>query len=37
MFDICLTFLSRLIELIQPMIGIYILFDFIGTLIFGRR
>ncbi len=37
MFEVCLTFLSRLVELIQPMIAIYILFDFIGTLIFGRR
>lgn len=37
MFDVTLTFMSQLIELIVPMISIYILFDFIGTLLFGRR
>lgn len=37
MFDIALTFFSRLIDLIPALIGIYILFDFIGTLLFGRR
>ncbi len=37
MFDVCLQFLSQLIELIEPLIAIYILFDFMGTLIFGRR
>lgn len=37
MFDIALQFMSQLIDLIIPMIAIYILFDFIGTLLFGRR
>lgn len=37
MFDVALTFLSQLIDLIIPMIAIYILFDWIGTLLFGRR
>lgn len=37
MFEIALAFMSGLIDLIIPMISIYILFDFIGTLIFGRR
>lgn len=37
MFDIALTFMSQLIDLMPGMIGIYILFDFIGTLLFGRR
>lgn len=37
MFEVMLTFLSRLIDLIVPMIAIYILFDWIGTLLFGRR
>lgn len=37
MFEVSLAFMSQLIDLITPMISIYILFDFIGTLIFGRR
>lgn len=37
MFDIALQFMSRLIDLIIPMIGLYILFDWIGTFLFGRR
>lgn len=37
MFDIALTFMSQLIEMLPAMIGIYILFDFIGTLLFGKR
>ena len=37
MFDIMLQFLSQLIDLIVPMIGIFVLFDFIGSLIFGKR
>lgn len=37
MFDISLQFMSQLVDLIQPVIALYILFDFIGTLIFGRR
>lgn len=37
MFDIALTFMSQLIDMLPAMIGIYILFDFIGTLLFGKR
>lgn len=37
MFDIALQFMSQLIDLIVPMIAIYILFDWVGTLLFGRR
>lgn len=37
MFEVALTFMSQLVDLIIPMIGLYILFDFIGTLLFGRR
>lgn len=37
MFEIALTFLSQLIDLLVPLIAIYILFDWIGTLLFGRR
>lgn len=37
MFDLCLQFLTQLIDLLPGFIGIYILFDFIGVLLFGRR
>lgn len=37
MFEVALQFMSQLIDLIIPMIAIYILFDWIGTLLFGRR
>lgn len=37
MFDVALTFMSRLIDLMIPMIGLYILFDWIGTFLFGRK
>lgn len=37
MFDIALQFMSQLVDLIIPMISIYILFDFIGSLLFGKR
>lgn len=37
MFDIALSFMEQLVDLMVPMIGIYITFDFIGTLLFGRR
>lgn len=37
MFDVCLQFMSQLIELMPGIIGIYILFDFVGSLLFGRR
>ena len=37
MFDVALQFMSQLVDLIIPMIALYILFDFIGSLLFGRR
>lgn len=37
MFDVTLAFMSQLVDLITPLIGIYIIFDFVGTLLFGRR
>lgn len=36
MIDVSLQFISQLIEIMPAIIGIYILFDFIGTLLFGR-
>lgn len=37
MFEVALTFMNQLIDLMVPMIGLYILFDWIGTFLFGRR
>ena len=37
MFEIALTVLEQLITLIPSLIGLYILFDFVGMLLFGRR
>lgn len=36
MFDVSLTFISQLIDLMIPLIALYILFDFIGVFLFGR-
>ena len=36
MFNVALTFMSQLIDLLPGLIGLYILFDFIGMLLFGR-
>lgn len=37
MFDISMTFLGQLVDLIVPFVGIYILFDFLGSLLFGKN
>lgn len=37
MIEVSLTFLSELIDLLPDLIGLYILFDFVGMLLFGRR
>ena len=37
MFEIMLSFMEQLTNLIVPMIGLYILFDWIGTFLFGRK
>lgn len=37
MFEIALVFMKQLITLIVPLIVLYILFDFIGSLLFGKR
>lgn len=36
MFEIALTFMKQLVDLIIPIISLYILFDFIGSLLFGK-
>ena len=37
MFDVSMLFLEQLCTLIVPMIAIYILFDFVGMLLFDKR
>lgn len=37
MFDIATQFMVQLVELIPPVIAIYVLFDLIGGLLFGKR
>lgn len=36
MIDIALQFMVQLVALIPAVIGIYILFDLIGSLLFGK-
>lgn len=37
MFEISMQFMEQLIDLIIPIISIYIVFDFIGGLLFDKR
>lgn len=37
MFDIAETMMLQLVELIVPVFGIYVLFDLIGSLLFGSK
>lgn len=37
MFDISIAFMKQLVDLIVPVITIYILFDFMGSLLFGKN
>lgn len=37
MFDVSLTLLSQLIDMLPLFIALYILFEFIGSLLFGNR
>lgn len=37
MFDVAMTFLGQLVDLIPPFFGIYLLFDFLGSLLFGKN
>ena len=37
MFDIATNFMIQLVQLMPGVFGIYILFDFIGSLLFGKR
>lgn len=37
MFDVSMLFLEQLCGLIIPLIALYILFDFVGMLLFEKR
>lgn len=37
MFDIAMAFINDMVDLIVPVIAIYILFDLMGSLLFGGR
>ncbi len=37
MFDVAIQFMIQMVNLIVPIFSIYILFDLIGTLLFGTR
>lgn len=37
MFDIAETMMLQLVDLIIPVFGIYVLFDLIGSLLFGSK
>ena len=37
MFEVSMIMLTQLIDLIPAVIGIYILFDLMGSLLFGRE
>ncbi len=37
MFDIAISFMKQLVDLIIPLISLYVLFDFMGSLLFGKR
>lgn len=36
MFDVAINFMLELIDFIVPVFGIYVLFDLIGSLLFGK-
>lgn len=37
MFDIATEFMVQLVNLIPGVIGIYLIFDLMGSLLFGKR
>lgn len=36
MFDVAINFMLELVDFIVPVFGIYVLFDLIGSLLFGK-
>lgn len=37
MFDIAIQFMVQLVEFMPAIFGLYVLFDLIGSLLFGSR
>ena len=37
MFDITIQFMVQLVGFIPAIVGVYVLFDFIGSLLFGKQ
>lgn len=37
MFEVCETMLIQLIKCIPVVFGVYLIFDFVGSLLFGRN
>lgn len=37
MFEVSCQFMEQLITLIPGILGIYLIFDFLGSLFFGKR
>ena len=37
MFEVCETMLIQLIDCIPVIFGVYLIFDFVGSLLFGRN
>lgn len=37
MFDIATQFMVQLVDLIPGVMGIYLIFDLMGSLLFGKR
>lgn len=37
MFDIAIQFMTQLVNLMVPVFSIYIIFDLVGSLMFGKR
>ena len=37
MFDVAAHFMVQLVDLIPAVIGIYLIFDLLGSLLFGKR
>lgn len=37
MFDVTMAFMTQLIDLIVPLFALYVIFDFLGSLLFGKN
>ena len=37
MFEVCETLLVQMVKCIPVIFGVYLIFDFVGSLLFGRN